>query len=63
MKMIVSARLFAGYKYREVVRKKAEREELQGFGCADCEGFYKAVQSWGVANCDLPMCGHVKGIY
>ena len=51
----------AGYKYREVVRKKADREQLQGFACQECEGFYRAVQSWGMANCQLPTCGHPQG--
>jgi len=30
-----------GYKYVEVVRKKADREKLKGFSCAECEKFYK----------------------
>ena len=51
----------AGFKYREVVRNKAERELLQGFACPDCEGFYQAVKSWGIDSCGLPTCGHVKG--
>ena len=36
-----------GYKYQDVVRKKAEREQLQGFECPDCQRFYDAVRSWG----------------
>ncbi|GAM23218.1 hypothetical protein SAMD00019534_063930 [Acytostelium subglobosum LB1] len=31
------------YKYREVVRNKAEREKLKGFECDHCKEFYKAV--------------------
>ena len=51
--------LHVGYKYRDVVRKKAERELLQGFECQDCKRFYEAVASWGPVG-ELPVCGHVK---
>ena len=49
------------YKYREVVRKKAEREALRGFECADCARFYAACESWLTPG-DAPPppgCGHV----
>ncbi|XP_022105775.1 DNA endonuclease RBBP8-like isoform X1 [Acanthaster planci] len=29
------------YKYTEVVRKHDERQKLRGFGCKDCEAFYR----------------------
>lgn len=51
----------AGYKYRDVVRKKAEREQLQGFTCPDCEGFFRAVLSWD-KNAKLPTCDHGRGV-
>ena len=50
-----------GYKYKETVRKKAEREELTGVECVDCKKFYAAVETWGGAG-DMPACGHpVRG--
>ncbi|KAK9808228.1 hypothetical protein WJX73_000518 [Symbiochloris irregularis] len=49
----------AGYKYREVVRRKDEREALQGFDCENCKRFYQAISSWGpMANLPAPSCGH-----
>lgn len=48
-----------GYKYREVVRRKDEREALQGFDCENCKRFYQAITSWGpIANLPTPACGH-----
>ncbi|BDA48139.1 probable DNA endonuclease RBBP8 at C-terminar half [Coccomyxa sp. Obi] len=50
-----------GYKYKETVRKKAEREELLGIECVDCRKFYAAIETWGAVG-DLPACGHaVRG--
>jgi hypothetical protein len=38
----------AQIKYaHESVRKRAARERLQGFDCAQCQGFYDAIQAWG----------------
>jgi hypothetical protein len=51
----------AAYRYREVVRKKAEREALPGFECGDCARFYAACESWlapGDAPPPPPTCGH-----
>lgn len=54
--------IFEGYKYKEVVRKKAEREELTGIECVDCRKFYAAIETWGAVG-DLPACGHaVRGV-
>ncbi len=51
----------AGYKYKETVRKKAEREELTGVECVDCKKFYAAIETWGAVG-NLPACGHaVRG--
>ncbi|EFN55297.1 hypothetical protein CHLNCDRAFT_134248 [Chlorella variabilis] len=36
-----------GYRYQAVVRKKAEREKLQGVECQQCKRFYAALESWG----------------
>ncbi|CAL8462867.1 g2401 [Coccomyxa elongata] len=50
-----------GYKYKETVRKKAEREELMGIECVDCRNFYAAIETWGAVG-NLPACGHaVRG--
>ncbi len=52
----------AGYKYREVVRKRAERAALPGYECPDCTRFYTALESWGplpgLPPGGLPACGH-----
>ena len=48
-----------GYKYKEVVRKKAEREDMLGVECTDCQRFYEACQTWNsIAPTALPKCGH-----
>ncbi|KAK9825186.1 hypothetical protein WJX81_004947 [Elliptochloris bilobata] len=47
-----------GYKYREVVRNRAERAELPGYECPDCKRFYDALQTWGAAPLPPPICGH-----
>ena len=48
-----------GYKYKEVVRKKEEREALLGVECQDCQSFYRACQTWGtLAPAAGPECGH-----
>ncbi|KAK9836606.1 hypothetical protein WJX74_004232 [Apatococcus lobatus] len=48
-----------GYKYKETVRKRADREALPGFDCPDCRGFYEAMASWGhLKISQLPSCGH-----
>lgn len=62
-----------GYKYQEVVRRKADREMLLGHTCPDCAGFYVALASWSPANRSTahdggrtaaqplsPACGHGK---
>lgn len=49
-----------GVKYTEVVRKKAEREMLDGFECACCAAFYLAISTWGAPPQQLPECGHGK---
>ena len=47
------------YKFKETVRRKADREALQGFDCPDCRGFYEAMASWGhLKVSQLPSCGH-----
>uniref|UniRef100_A0A061R785 Splicing factor 4 n=1 Tax=Tetraselmis sp. GSL018 TaxID=582737 RepID=A0A061R785_9CHLO len=48
------------YKFKEVVRKKAERSALPGHGCSDCQKFYEALRSWGTnaTLVPLPECGH-----
>lgn len=51
---------WSGFKYREVVRKKAEREQLQGFDCQDCRNFYQALTSWGGTEPPMPACGHAR---
>lgn len=49
----------AGYKYKEVVRKRAEREDLVGVECPDCRRFYAACQTWSsVPPGAAPQCGH-----
>ena len=49
----------AGYKYKEVVRKRAEREDLVGVECPDCRRFYAACQTWSsVPPSAAPQCGH-----
>ena len=49
----------AGYKYKEVVRKRAEREDLLGVECPECRRFYEACQTWSsVPPCAAPKCGH-----
>ena len=54
-----------GYKYKEVVRKKGDREAMLGVECADCQRFYEACQTWNsIAPASLPKCGHaVQGRY
>ena len=56
-----------GYKYKEVVRKKSEREAMLGVECPECQGFYEACQTWNsMAPAELPKCGHAvqgKAIY
>lgn len=52
------ASLSAGYKYREVVRNRAERAQLPGYECPDCTRFYDALQTWGAAPLPPPTCGH-----
>ena len=48
-----------GYKYKEVVRKRAEREALVGVECADCWRFYAACQTWNMVPLGAaPHCGH-----
>lgn len=48
-----------GYKYKETVRKRADREALPGFDCPDCKGFYEAMASWGhLKVSQMPSCGH-----
>ncbi|GMH39047.1 hypothetical protein BSKO_06945 [Bryopsis sp. KO-2023] len=47
----------AGFKYDEVVRKKADREMLPGFDCVDCRKFYQALSTWGHVG-EAPACGH-----
>eukprot|EP00887_Chlorella_sp_A99_P001257 scaffold14.g1257.t1 len=50
-----------GYKYQEVVRKRAEREALTGFACQECARFYQAVATWGQAAAEqagAPRCQH-----
>eukprot|EP00775_Hariotina_reticulata_P012320 gene12320-12456_t len=39
-----------GYKYSEVVRKKADRELLSAYECEACMKFYGALQSWAGAG-------------
>lgn len=47
------------YKYTEVVRKVAIREQLQGAECAACKAFYEAMATWGAApEGGRPTCGH-----
>ena len=53
-----SASMSAGYKYREVVRNRAERAELPGYECPDCTRFYDALLTWGAAPLPPPTCGH-----
>lgn len=56
--------LLAGYKYREVVRNRAERAQLPGYECPDCTRFYDALQTWGAAPLPPPTCGHAAfGVY
>ena len=48
-----------GYKYKEVARKRAEREAMLGVECPDCQRFYEACQTWNsIAPAALPKCGH-----
>lgn len=46
-----------GFKYQEVVRRKADRDDLPGFDCADCKAFYDALATWGHVH-EAPACGH-----
>jgi FtsZ-binding cell division protein ZapB len=46
-----------GFKHREVIRKKEDREKLQGFECQDCKRFYDAMEKWGAIGV-LPQCQH-----
>jgi hypothetical protein len=54
------------FKYKEVVRKQAEREVLPAFECAACRSFYSALSSWGGAlgsqggQLPLPGCAHAQ---
>ena len=49
----------AGYKFKEVVRKRAEREDLVGVECPDCRRFYAACQTWSIVPPGAaPQCGH-----
>lgn len=49
----------SGYKYKEVARKRAEREAMLGVECPDCQRFYEACQTWNsIAPAALPQCGH-----
>lgn len=49
----------AAYKHREVIRKREDREKLEGFECQDCKRFYDALEKWGaVAVGGLPQCQH-----
>jgi splicing factor 4 len=42
------------FKYREPVRKKADRENLKGVECKQCKKFYDAVLPDGRVNGDGP---------
>lgn len=46
-----------GFKYQEVVRRRADRDDMPGFDCADCKAFYDALATWGHVH-DAPACGH-----
>eukprot|EP00798_Chlamydomonas_sp_ICE-L_P019481 gene19481-26142_t len=48
----------AAFKYKEVVRKKDEREALQGFDCPQCKQFYDALASWGQEVTRPVTCEH-----
>ena len=49
----------AVFKHQQVIRKKEDREKLEGFECQDCKRFYDALEKWGaVAIGGLPQCQH-----
>jgi splicing factor 4 len=55
------------FKYREPVRKKADRENLKGVECKQCKKFYDAVLPDGRVNGDGPgstslRCEHHDGV-
>lgn len=45
------------FKHQEVIRKRKDRENLEGFECQDCKRFYDAMEKWGAIG-DLPQCQH-----
>jgi hypothetical protein len=46
------------FKHQEVIRKRKDREKLEGFECQDCKRFYNAMEKWGAIG-DLPQCQHL----
>ncbi|CAL1409335.1 unnamed protein product [Linum trigynum] len=51
-----------GFKYVETVRKKAEREKLQGVECKQCKKFYDAVLENGGGGNENLRCEHHDGV-
>ena len=45
-----------GYKFVEVVRKKADREALKAGDCVQCHKFYEAIMEGDVAGVMVPQC-------
>ncbi|KAG7673633.1 hypothetical protein Ndes2526B_g02915 [Nannochloris sp. 'desiccata'] len=45
------------FKHQEVIRKRKDREKLEGFECQDCKRFYDAMEKWGAIGV-LPQCQH-----